>query len=291
MNPLKPQDEASTDWWEYRPVFSVSDKGSRITGLAPGRPAWRRAPRLLVPVLLCFTAWAAEALLGSSLLCSGTSGECLVDVGQGWLVGGVLVVGYLALLATVGLAERARERFGQRRAASLFYLTPLLAGIAVGSGTWVAAALGSEWRVGVRRALGGVLGTEAVLVSAVVAVLAAAWGLIVVAQLPAALRHARRRQETIERLRRDAHRYPGSVRLGVVRFWLHNDPELDVTVTYDSPAGRHQIAARMRSSTERVPKNGSRVVVLTDLQGAVHIELDPDVEHVFEPEERYSPSE
>lgn len=37
-------------------MFSVSDKGSRITGLAPGRPAWRRAPRLLVAALLCFAA-------------------------------------------------------------------------------------------------------------------------------------------------------------------------------------------------------------------------------------------
>lgn len=291
MSPLKPRDEASTDWWDHRPAFSVLDKGSRITGLAPGRPAWHRAPRLLVPALLCFTTWAAVALLGSSALCGGTSGECLADVGQGWLIGGVLVLGYLALLAAVDLAERARERFGQRRAAALFYLTPLLAGITVGSGAGAAAALGPSWPEGVRRALDGVPGTEAVLVSAVVAALAAVWGLSVVAQLPAALRHARKRQETIERLRRDGHRYAGTVRLGEVKFWLHNDPELDVTVTYDSPAGRHEVAARMRSSTERVPKDGSRVVVLTDLRGAVHVELDPDAEPEFEPEQRYAPSE
>jgi hypothetical protein len=291
MNPPAPRDDVSTDWWDHRPAFSVSDKGSRITGLAPGRPAWHRAPHLLGAALLCFAAWAAVALLGSSVLCGGMSGECLTDVGQGWLIGGGVVLGYLALLTTVGLAERARERFGQRRAASLFYLTPLLAGITVGSGAGVALALGSGWREGTRRALDGVPGTEAVLVSAVVTVLAAVWGLVVAAQLPAALRHARQRQETIERLRRDGHRYAGTVRLGEVSFWLHNDPELDVTITYDSPAGRHEVAARMRSSTERVPKDGSKVVVLTDLRGAVHIELDPDVEHVFEPEERYPPSE
>jgi hypothetical protein len=285
------QDAASTDWWEYRPAFSVSDRGSRITGLAPGRPAWLGAPWLLVPVLLSVTTWAAAALLASSLLCGATAAECPADVGQGWLIGGVLLVGYLALVVTVGLGERGRERFGQRRAASLFYLAPLLAGIAVGSGAGAALALGSGWPEGVQQVLDGVPGTEAVSISAAVAVLTAGWGLVVVAQLPAALRHARKRQETIERLRRDGHRYAGSLRLGAVRFWLHNDPELDVTVMYDSPAGRHEIAARMRSSTERVPKNGSRVVVLTDLQGAVHIELDPDVDTVFEPEERYTPSE
>jgi hypothetical protein len=72
---------------------------------------------------------------------------------------------------------------------------------------------------------------------------------------------------------------------------LHNDPELDVTVTYKSPVGRHEISARMRSSPDRVPKDGSMVVVLTDLQGALHIELDRDAEPVFEPEQRYPPSE
>jgi hypothetical protein len=59
MNPLNRRDEVSTDWWDHRPAFSVSDKGSRITGLPPGRPAWHSAPRLLVPALLCFTTWAA----------------------------------------------------------------------------------------------------------------------------------------------------------------------------------------------------------------------------------------
>lgn len=121
------------------------------------------------------------------------SGECLTDVGQGWLIGGVVVLGYLALLATVGLAERARERFGQRRTASLFYQTPLLAGITMGSGVGVALALGPSWSEHARRALDGVPGTEAVLVSAVVTVVAAVWAVVVATQLPAALRHARRR--------------------------------------------------------------------------------------------------
>lgn len=135
------------------------------------------------------------------------SGECLTDVGQGWLIGGVVVLGYLALLATVGLAERARERFGQRRTASLFYQTPLLAGITMGSGVGVALALGPSWSEHARRALDGVPGTEAVLVSAVVTVVAAVWAVVVATQLPAALRHARQRQETIERLRRDGTRW------------------------------------------------------------------------------------
>lgn len=288
---VAPRNVDSTDWWDHRPVFSVTDKGSRITGLAPGRAPGRLTPRLLVPALLTFTAWAAVALLGSAALGCTTSAGCGADVGAGWLVGGLLVLGYLALLVTVGLAEHARERFGQRRAASLFRLVPVLAGVTVGAGAGAAVAAGPDRAEGVRQALDGVPGTEATLVSAAVAVLAALWGLTVVARLPSALRHARERQQRIERLRRDGHRYAGRLQLGGVRFWLHNDPELDVTVSYDSPAGRHEVRARMRTSPDRVPADGSGVVVLTDLQGAVHLELDHDAEPVFEPEQRYTPSE
>lgn len=201
------------------------------------------------------------------------------------------VLGYLAVHVTVGLGEHAQDQFGQRRASSLYYLAPLLAGITLGSGVGAAITVGPETAEGVRRALDGEPGTEAAFISAAVALLAAVWGLTVAARLPGALRHARRCQQTIERLRRDGRRYAGRLRLGGVRFWLHSDPELDVTVAYESPAGRHQVAARMRTTPARVPKDGSLVVVLSDLQGAVHIELDPAAEPVFEPEQRYTPSE
>ncbi|SED81197.1 hypothetical protein [Jiangella alba] len=288
---VAPRDVDSTDWWEHRPVFSVADKGSRITGLAPGRAPGRITPRLLVSALLTFVAWAAVTLLGSVSLCSATSAGCAVGVAPGWLIGGLLVLGYLALLLAVGLGEDARDRFGQRRAAWLYCRAPLLAGVVAGAGAGAAVAVGPDRAEGVRQALDGVPGTEAALISAVVAALAALWGLTVVARLPSALRHARERQQRIERLRRDGHRYAGRLRLGDVRVWLHNDPELDVTVSYDSPAGRHEVRARMRSSPDRVPKDGSSVVVLTDLQSAVHLELDHDARPEFEPEQRYTPSE
>ncbi|MFD7307287.1 hypothetical protein [Promicromonospora sp. NPDC059942] len=286
---VAPRDAAQAEVWEHRPMFSATDKGSRITWLAPGRSPARVTPRLWATALLCLVAWAAATAAGSSVLCGATSTECTVAVGQGWLIGAALVLGYLAVLATVDLGERAQDHLGQRRAASMFYLAPLLTGITVGAAVGTDLALGADQRVS--QVLDGVPGTEAVLVSAVVAVLAALWGVVVLVRLPGALRHARRRQETIERLRRDGHRHAGRVRLGDVRIWLHNDPELTVTVTYDSPAGSHEVAGWMRTSPDRVPKDGSRVVVLTDLRGAVHVELDRDGEVAFEPPERYAPSE
>ncbi|MGW2091493.1 hypothetical protein [Promicromonospora sukumoe] len=286
---VAPRDAASTDVWEHRPMFSAADKGSRITWLAPGRSPGRVTARVWVTALLCLVAWAAATLVGSSVLCGATSTECTVRIGQGWLIGGVLVLGYLAVLAAVNLGEHAQDRLGQRRAASMFYLAPLLTGITVGAAAGADLALGVDQHVS--QVLDGVPGTEAVLVSAVVAVLAGLWGVVVLVRLPGALRLARRRQETIARLRRDGQRYTGRLMLGRVSHWLHSDPELDVTVTYDSPAGRHSVAARMRTSPDRVPRTGSSMIVLTDLRGAVHLELDLDAGPVYEPEERYTPSE
>ncbi|MFE7503740.1 hypothetical protein [Promicromonospora sp. NPDC057488] len=286
---VAPRDAASTEVWEHRPMFSATDKGSRITWLAPGRSPARVTPRMLAAALLCLVAWTAATLAGSAVLCGATSTECTVAVGQGWLIGGALVLGYLAILAAVDLGERAQDHLGQRRAASMLVLAPLLTGITVGAAAGADLALGADQRV--RQVLDGVPGTEAVLVSAVVAVLAALWGVVVLVRLPGALRLARRRQEMIARLRRDGRRYPGRLALGEVSYWLHSDPELDVTVTYDSPAGRHSVAARMRTSPDRVPRNGSSMIVLADLRGAVHLELDLEAGVTFEPEERYAPSE
>ncbi|GAA2227793.1 hypothetical protein GCM10010413_24470 [Promicromonospora sukumoe] len=270
-------------------MFSATDKGSRITWLAPGRSPGRVMPRMWATALLCLVAWAAATLAGSSVLCAATSTECTVAVGQGWLIGGALVLGYLAVLVTVNLGERAQDHLGQRRAASMFYLAPLLTGITVGAAVGADLALGADQRL--RQVLDGVPGTEAVLVSTVVAVLAGLWGVVVLVRLPGALRLARRRQEAIARLRREGQRYTGRLTLGRVSHWLHSDPELDVTVAYDSPGGRHEVAARMRTSPNRVPRNSSSMIVLTDLRGAVHLELDLDARPVYEPEERYTPSE
>ena len=47
----------------------------------------------------------------------------------------------------------------------------------------------------------------------------------------------------------------------------------------------------MRTSPDRVPADGSKVVVFDDLRGDPHIELDPDATPSFEPAERYTASE
>ncbi|MGW5194162.1 hypothetical protein ACWEOO_33235 [Kribbella sp. NPDC004138] len=153
------------------------------------------------------------------------------------------------------------------------------------------AALAPDPSGTLRRTLDGLLGTEAIAVSAVVTVLAAPWWITVVTRLPSALRHARRRQETIERLRRDGRRFPGTVTLGDVRVWLGRNPELDVVIAYESPARTRVLPGRMRTSPDRVPADGSQVVVFDDLRGVVHVELDLDAEFAFEPEERYTASE
>ena len=288
----------STDWWDHRPVFSTTDKMSRITGLAPGERPGRVTTRLLVSVLLCFLGWGAVSLLGTSALCGTTSAPsstCAVDIPRHisavWFIVAAVVVLYLVLAVTADLNANARQRLGQRRAAALLRSAPLLAGMSVGAFISAATAVAPDPSDVLRRTVHGEIGTESIAVSVVVAVLTGLWCVTVVVRLPSALLHARQRQLTIERLRRDGRRYAGQVKLGRVVIWLGHDPELEVTIAYDSPAGSHQLQARMRTSPDRVPADGSRVVVFDDLRGVVHIELDPEAEPAFEPEERYAPSE
>jgi hypothetical protein len=58
-----------------------------------------------------------------------------------------------------------------------------------------------------------------------------------------------RRQETVvERFRRDGRWYAGTVTLGDVRFWPGSNPEPDVVIVYQRPAGTQVLPGRMRTS-------------------------------------------
>ncbi|GAA2813546.1 hypothetical protein [Kribbella solani] len=291
-------DVDSRDWWDHRPVFSTVDKGGRITGLAPSERPGRLTGRLLISSALCFIGWGIASLLGTSLLCGGTSapaGSCAVDVPGDvpvvWAIVAAVVGGYLTLFVTTDVTEQARQRFGQRRAASFLRSAPLLAGLFAGAAISVVTALRIDTAETIRRTTQGLIGTEAIAISAALAVLAGLWWVAVMLRLPGALLHAYQRQTTIDRLRRDGRRYGGQVRLGDIVYWLGNNPELNVTIEYDSPAGHHQRRARMRTSPDRVPTDGSRVIVYDDLRGDVHVELDRAAGPVWAPEARYTPSE
>ncbi|MGW7680161.1 hypothetical protein ACWGID_05440 [Kribbella sp. NPDC054772] len=286
------------DWWDDRPVFSAADKGSRITGLAPGESPGHVTTRLAILGALCFVAWTAASLLGTSWLCNASSapGEtCAVDFPSGvrllWRIVATVVVAYVLLHFSLVFGEEARQRLGQSRAAGLLVGSALLAGVAVGAGFSVVTGFSVDPSGTLRRTLDFRIGTEAYAISAALALVAVLWWILVLGRLPAALVAARERQTTIERLRRDGHRYAGTVKLGRIVFWLGQSPELDVTIAYDSPAGAHEIKARMRTSPDRVPADGSKVVVFDDLRGDLHIELDRDATPSFEPSESYTASE
>ena len=164
---------------------------------------------------MCFAVWGAVSLLGTSRRRAATSAPentCVLslpgDVSLVWRILALIVAGYLLLLVTLDLGEQARQRLGRRQVAWLVWSAPLLAGLAVGAGLSAAAALAPDPTGTLRRTLDCLLGTEAIAVSAVVTLLAALRWITVVTRLPSALRHARRRQETIERLRRDGRRFP-----------------------------------------------------------------------------------
>ncbi|MFF0345961.1 hypothetical protein [Kribbella sp. NPDC004875] len=285
------------DWWDDRPVFSAADKGARITGLAHGESPGHVTTHLAILGALCFAAWGAASLLGTSWLCnaSAPAETCAVDFPSGvrllWRILATIIGAYVLLHFSLVFGEKARQRLGQSRAAGLLVGSALLAGVAVGAGFSVVTGFSVDPSGTLRRTLDFRIGTEAYAISTVLTLVAVLWWILVVGRLPSALAEARERQATIERLRRDGHRYAGTVKLGRIVFWLGQSPELEVTIAYDSPAGAHEIKARMRTTPDRVPADGSKVVVFDDLRGDVHVELDPDADPSFESSERYTASE
>ncbi|WP_433921130.1 hypothetical protein [Paenibacillus taichungensis] len=122
--------------------------------------------------------------------------------------------------------------------------------------------------------LGAVVGAGFALIAA-----------IVLLQLPGSIAHAARRQADIQRLRLQSSSFAGT--LTAVNFtnrWLFHFPMFRVEVSYivnDTPI---VVSAHMRTSADRVPVVGSRILVLTDFRGTTHVELDLSNGVVFEPD-------
>ncbi|NUT37289.1 MAG: hypothetical protein HOV79_29945 [Hamadaea sp.] len=268
------------------PILSTTDRGTRMTQLLPGRPVGRFTAGLLASSLACTALWAL--VFGPP--CAALVGFAPDTVGSPWALAAALVLAYLALSPTMTLTGRVRESFGQARVAGLLASAIVAGGFAVGAGGLLLASFAEapeppfDLRAiaespTIPRELAALLGALAALCAA------AALGF-----LGPALRHARTRQEEIDRLRRTGTRHSGA--LSALEFrnaWLRNDPLFNLQVTY---AADRVVRVHMRTTTDRVPVLGSAMVVFTDDTGSVHVDLDRSAGVTFEADTgRYQPSE
>jgi len=270
---------------ETMPLFSTTDKNGRMTVLRPGHHVGRVAP--LLPWLL--TAVALWALTGSvpfgALLGLAPTPAISILLGHPVTVCIAVVLLFVASVAKGVVYSRAVEQFGQTRVAGLFTTLAFAGGLATVAGILLLWTLTSDpsrpfdleaiaTSPTIPRELGAVVGAGFALL-AVIALL----------RLPGSIAHARRRQADFERLRLEGSSFTGT--LTAVNFansWLFNLPMFTVEVSYMVDGAPRVVLAHMRTSAERVPVVGSPMLVLTDVRGTTHVELDLSNGAVFEPD-------
>ncbi|MBU5353159.1 hypothetical protein ACN9MH_29355 [Paenibacillus silvae] len=275
------------------PLFSTTDKNGRMTTLQPGRRIGRVAP--LLPWL--FASAVLWALTGSvpfgALLGLAPTPAISIFLGHPVTVSVTVVLLFISISVTSGLYSSAVEQFGQTRIAGLFGTLGVTGGLTVIAGALLLWTLTSN--------PSRPFDLEAIATSpsipkevgAVVGAAFALWAAIAFLRLPASITHARRRQADIERLRVEGSSCTGT--LTAVNFtntWLFNFPMFTVEVNYIVDGAPRVVSAYMRTSADRVPVVGSRMLVLTDERGTTHVELDLASGAAFEPDVgKYAPSD
>ncbi|RAV10910.1 hypothetical protein [Paenibacillus contaminans] len=287
------QKHGQQEHFETLPLFSTTDKNGRMTILRPGHRIGRAAP--LMPWLL--TAAALWALTGSvpfgALLGMAPTPAINMFLGHPVTVGVAVLLLFVAIGTTGGVYSRAVEQFGQTKVAGLFATLAIAGGLAAVAGVLLLWTLTSDPSRPFDLDAIATSPTIPPELGAVVGASFALWAAIILLLLPGSIAYARRRQADIERLRVEGSSCTGT--LTAVNFtnsWLFHFPMFIVEVNYIVDGAPRIVSAHMRTSADRVPIVGSRMIVLTDDRGTTHMELDLVSGASFEPDvEKYAPSD
>lgn len=253
--------------------YSSERVTSLPTGRSPARTLWPLA------------GWIA----GSWVMWGGfgfVAARGLLQLNFAWpqLVAGALLF-VAGIVASSTLHSRAYDHIGQRRAAVLLRSTcawgPFAAGVLA---AWVSHR--PDFGVVLPRLREGYDDAIVIVGVAIVGALSVVRLCTTLFRLPRALRHAFADQAHIATLRQDGVRHSGVLSVDrTCSSWIHDEPQLRGTVRFDSPSRGATVG--LRTSTGRVPVNGTRVIVFA--RGAdVHVELDPAHPPQFAPLEQYA---
>ncbi|CAI8949663.1 conserved membrane hypothetical protein [Brevibacillus sp. IT-7CA2] len=282
-------EEGQQEHIETLPLFSTTDTDGRMTVLRPGRRVGRAAP-LLPWLLIAAALWALTGCVPfGALLGLAPTPAISMFLGHPVTVGVAVVLLFVAIRATGGVYTRAYAQFGQTRVAGLFASLAVSGGLGVDAGVLLLWTLTSD--------PSRPFDLEAIATSptippefgAVVGAGFAFWAAITLLRLPGSIAHARRCQANIDRLRVEGSSFTGT--LNAVSFanrWLFDLPMFTVEVGYIVDGAPRVVSAHMRTSADRVPVVGSRMLVLTDDRGTTHVELDSSNGTIFEPDGKYA---
>jgi hypothetical protein len=281
--------EGSSDDVHDVPLLSTTDRGGRMTRLSPGQPVGRLSAGLVLRMLAAILLWAVAASVPfTALLGLAPSAEVAHALGSPWAVAAALVVGFFAVRESLNVRDRAKSTFGQARVAGLLAGLTATGGQAVGAAWWLAASVQAQPMPPLDLANIATAPEIPREVGALVGGFWAVWAFTQLVRLPGAVHHARSRQQTLEGLRFTGIRHEGVfTRVDFRNLWVWDQPHFTVEVRFETPEGPEVVRAHMRTDADRVPVEGTRVIVLTDATGAVAVELDETVDIVWEPENKY----
>ncbi|NLP82273.1 hypothetical protein HF576_00260 [Microbacterium sp. CFH 90308] len=271
------------------PVLSTTDRGSRMTTLAPGQPVGRLSAGLVLRMLAASALWAVAASVPfTALLALAPASQVAQTLGSPWATVAALIVGFFAVRESLNVRDRAKSTFGQTRVAGLLAGLTVTGGQALSAAWWLAASVQAQPMPPLDLANIATAPEIPREVGALVGAVWAVWAATQLARLPGALHHARSRQRTLERLQLSGTRHEGVfTRVDFRNHWVWDQPHFTVEVRFETPEGGDVVRAHMRTDSDRVPVGGTRAIVLTDPTGAVAVELDDRADILWEPENKY----
>ncbi|AMO60269.1 Uncharacterised protein [Mycolicibacterium phlei] len=247
-------------WEDTFPHFSMREKGEHITAIPLG------APRLITGfMVVTFVAWVPSGV-GAALFVAVMS-EPGPD--PKWFGICAILYSFLPMMIADAAVDEARDTLGQRSAAKRITAVPALAGAGFGI---LGVAVWTRDGIGLWLALAAV---ACGLCAAVAGLLA--WS---------ALRYTRRRREWIHDVRRRGRRVPGVLsEVGFLNKWSDTHPLFTVVVDFPTAAGTQRVTANMVTTTTRVPRvNTAVVVTVAPDEPEVLIELDYARRPAFDPD-------
>lgn len=269
-------------WWESGPIFSTTDRGSRITTVAPGERVGRFTPGLFAGTVLTAAAWTGLAFVGyPRLLGRGITAPGIEELASNWWWIGVTAVGVVLMFAaTTGLYGAVAKRLRQQSAAFALCVT------AAGFGCFAAGVL--HLRILAKHLESLPADTPSwERPDAVILLLFTGIGLVAFVGgalwTPFLFLTAQRRQRAILRLRQSGHRYVGEVAATEFKnLWINGWPQFEVAIRYEAAHVRDTFDAVMSTRSHRVPLPGFPVVIRVGAKGATLVEPDPDRPGAFD---------
>lgn len=269
-------------------MFSTTDRGSRITTIAPGERIGRVTPGLAVGAVLTCATWTGLAFAAyPRVLGDGYTAPAIEEPAQSWWWIALCVLGVVALMVVAPRFYGALERrFGQQTFS--FGFSAALAAV----GFLIAGAANLRMIADHRASLPpgtpsweGPDGMIVLIFTAASAVAAA--GLLL--WLPFAFFRARRRQRQVIRLRESGRRFTGEVdSLEFRHEWIAGRPQFDATIRYALGGETRTFRAAMATASGRVPLPGFPVRIMVDERSATLVEPDLDRPAAFDAETDYT---